>query len=91
MKTIMKMLDKEQNRTKYIDFKGGFYMLKKLSALTFMFLILIAPISVFAAAGGGGAEEAAHAEPTGLVMILLTILSFATLIYMVYLTVTDNG
>jgi len=65
-------------------------MFKRFSALTMFLTMFFIPFTVFGAAAGGG-EEAAHAEPTGLVMILLMVLAFATLIYMIFLMVTDNG
>ncbi len=43
------------------------------------------------AAAGGAAEEAAHAEPSGLITGVLTVLSFATLALMVLLSFRDNG
>ena len=65
-------------------------MLKKISVLTACLLtFFIVPFQVALAAGS--AEEAAHAEPSGMLITLLTIMSFATLIVMIYFSFRDNG
>ncbi|MBP3950640.1 hypothetical protein [Bacillus suaedae] len=62
----------------------------KWSAITAIFVtMLFIPIQVLAA--GGGAAEGAHEEPSGLLMTSLIILSFATLIFLVFLELRDNG
>ncbi|OLO42519.1 hypothetical protein BTR23_00435 [Alkalihalophilus pseudofirmus] len=66
-------------------------MMKKLTMLTaFLFTLFLVPVSTVLAAGGGEAAEGA-AEPSGLIMISLTVLSFVTLIYMVYLNFSDHN
>lgn len=56
-----------------------------------MFSVLLIPATSILAAGGGGGEEAAHAEPVGMVYYVLATLSFLTIIYMIYLSIRDNG
>ncbi|GAE34611.1 hypothetical protein [Halalkalibacter akibai] len=63
-------------------------MIRLLSAIVLAFVIV--PGQVLAA-GGGGAEDAAHAEPSGLLMVTLTILSILTLIVMAFFSFRDNG
>ncbi len=53
--------------------------------------LLVVPVQVLAAGDGAGAEEAAHAEPSGLLISVLAIMSFATLITMIYFSFRDNG
>ncbi|WP_096200889.1 hypothetical protein [Bacillus sp. FJAT-45350] len=63
-------------------------MFKKLSFLTLV-LAMLAPLSAFAAGGGG--EEAAHAEPSGMLYTILVVFSVVTLIGMIFLNVKDHG
>ncbi|WP_088102159.1 hypothetical protein [Halalkalibacter urbisdiaboli] len=66
-------------------------MLKKISMLVACLLtFFVIPFQVALAAGGGG-EETAHAEPSGMLITLLGIMSFATLIVMIYYSFRDNG
>ncbi|WP_100407259.1 hypothetical protein [Bacillus solitudinis] len=67
-------------------------MLKKLSVLAACLLtFFVVPFQVALAAAGGAAEEAAHAEPSTLLVTLLTIMSFGTLIVMIFYSFRDNG
>ncbi|MDE5411869.1 MAG: hypothetical protein LPK26_05760 [Bacillaceae bacterium] len=66
-------------------------MIKKLTMLTaFLFTLLLLPVTTVLAAGGGEAAEGA-AEPSGLIMTSLAVLSFVTLAYMIFLSLTDNN
>ncbi|WP_216829198.1 hypothetical protein [Alkalihalobacterium elongatum] len=66
-------------------------MIKKLTMLTaFLFTVLLIPVSSVLAAGGGEAAEGA-AEPSGLILTSLAILSFVTLVYMIFLNLTDHN
>ena len=56
-----------------------------------VFTLLFVPIQVLAAGDGSGAEEAAHAEPSGMLVATLAIMSFATIITMIFLSFRDNG
>lgn len=56
-----------------------------------VFTLLFVPVQVLAAGAAEGAEEAAHAEPSGLLLTALAIMSFATLISMIYFSFRDNG
>ncbi|ARK30359.1 hypothetical protein [Halalkalibacter krulwichiae] len=58
-----------------------------LSAILLAFVI--APGQILAA--GGGAEDAAHAEPSGLLLATLTIMSILTLVVMIFFSFRDNG
>ncbi|WP_017727976.1 hypothetical protein [Halalkalibacterium ligniniphilum] len=67
-------------------------MAKKFSITTaFLFTFFLLPLQVALAAGNGEAEEAAHAEPSGFLISALAIMSFATLIVMIYYMFRDNG
>lgn len=67
-------------------------MLKKLSIFSaLMFTLLFVPITAFAAAGGGEEAAAAHPEVSGTFYAALAIMSFVTLIFMIFLTVKDNN
>ncbi|MFC0470236.1 hypothetical protein ACFFHM_06770 [Halalkalibacter kiskunsagensis] len=58
-----------------------------LTACTLIFILV--PTQVLGA--GNGAEEAAHGEPSGLLLMALTILSILTLIIMIVFSFRDNG
>lgn len=64
-------------------------MFKKLSFLSAFFTVFFVPMMALAA--GDAAEEAAHAEPSPLFITILAVLSFVTIVYMVFLTVKDHG
>ncbi|WP_209122643.1 hypothetical protein [Alkalihalobacillus sp. BA299] len=68
-------------------------MMKKLTMLTaFLFTVFLVPFSTVLAAGGGGGEAAeGAAEPSGLLIFSLAILSFVTLIYMIFLNFSDHN
>ena len=67
-------------------------MLKKLSIFTaLMFSLLLVPIQAFAAGGGGEEAAAAHPEISATFYAALVIMSAVTLIFMIFLTVKDNG
>jgi hypothetical protein len=58
-----------------------------LTACTLIFLLV--PTQVLGA--GSGAEEAAHGEPSGMLLTSLTLLSILTLIIMIVFSFRDNG
>lgn len=61
---------------------------KWLSVLSLsLFSLLLVPISAFAEDVG---EEVA-AEPSGILVTFLTVMALATIVYMIYLCVRDNG
>lgn len=64
---------------------GKFVSLFSMSMLT----LLLVPVVAFAEEAG--AEEAAAAEPSGLLLTFLTVMSLATIITMIFLCARDNG
>lgn len=61
---------------------------KWLSVLSLsLFSLLLVPISALAEDVG---EEVA-AEPSGILVTFLTVMALATIVYMIYLCVRDNG
>ncbi|KHF40290.1 hypothetical protein [Halalkalibacter okhensis] len=66
-------------------------MKKKISLVTaVLFVLFLLPAQVLGA-GGGGAEEAASSEPSGMLVLALTIMSILTLITMIFFSFRDNG
>jgi hypothetical protein len=65
-------------------------MLKKLAMMTAILLtsFFMGAQAILAA---GAAEDAAHAEPSGLITGALTALSIVTLAFMIFLSFRDNG
>lgn len=65
---------------------------KVISFLGACLVAFLVPLQVLAAAAEeSGAEEVAHAEPSGMLVTILAVLSFATIIFMTFLTFRDNG
>ncbi|MFC0559934.1 hypothetical protein [Halalkalibacter alkalisediminis] len=64
---------------------------KLLTLLTTMVLAFVIVPGQILAAGGGGAEDAAHAEPSGLLLATLTIMSILTMVVMIFFSFRDNG
>ncbi|MCL7745963.1 hypothetical protein [Halalkalibacter alkaliphilus] len=63
---------------------------KKISVLTaIMFVLFLLPVQVLGA--GGGSEEAASSEPSGMLVLALTIMSILTLVTMIFYSFRDNG
>lgn len=75
-----------------LSIRGGSNMFKKLALMTTILLTsLFMGAQAILAAGGGAAEDAAHAEPSGLITGALTALSIVTLAFMIFLSFRDNG
>ncbi|MCK0472069.1 hypothetical protein [Halalkalibacter sp. APA_J-10(15)] len=64
--------------------------LKWILSTAIIMLICMVPAQVLAAAAENG-DEAASSEPSGLLVVSLTILSIVTMIYLIYLEIRDNG